>query len=389
MRISRTVVAGLASAAVAASGLAGTALTSGRAEPDQLQTTNGSGLRLNQIQFIGAHNAYHREAPDDEKRIQLAQDPGAVGLFYSHASIPAQLEDQNIRAVELDLFPDPKCGLYTYPLIRKMAGKGPLTNPDLAKPGIKVLHWVDFDYGTTCTTFVKCLTQVKTWSEANPGHAPIIIQLELKQSDPRLVAAGGVEAPPWDAGNLDSVDREIRSVLSEQQLLTPDDVRRPGLTLEQSVLKGWPTLAESRGKVMFFFDNGGPGAIRDTYRAGKPNLEGRAVFTRGPEGEPDAAVTMVNDPRGANSAEIQRLVRKGYFVRTRSDEPMSTVLNGELSRVGVALDSGAQMVTTDFPVAGMAPRYNSDFVAKLPGDTAVRCNPVSAPVWCRGNVTER
>ncbi|GAB2676957.1 phosphatidylinositol-specific phospholipase C1-like protein [Kribbella swartbergensis] len=392
MRISRTVVAGLASAAIAASGLAGTALTS-RTTPQsaegQTQTT-GSGLRLNQIQFIGAHNAYHREAPDDEKKIQLAQDPGAIGLFYSHASIPAQLEDQNIRAVELDLFPDPQGGLYTHPLIRKMAGKGPLTDPDLAKPGIKVLHWADFDYGTTCSTFVKCLTQVKDWSAANPGHAPIIIQLELKQSDPRLVAAGGVKAPPWDAGQLDTVDREIRSVFSDQQLLSPDDVRRPGLTLEQSVLtKGWPTLAESRGKVLFFFDNGGPGAIRDTYRAGKPNLEGRAVFTRGPEGEPDAAVTMVNDPRGANSAEIERLVEKGYIVRTRSDEPMSTVLNGELSRVGVALDSGAQMVTTDFPVAGMAARYNSDFVAKLPGDTAVRCNPVSAPTWCRGNVSER
>jgi hypothetical protein len=392
MRISRTVVAGLASAAIAASGLAGTALTSKTAPQSaegQSQNT-ASGLRLNQIQYMGAHNAYHREAPDDEKRIQLAQDPGAVGLFYSHASIPAQLEDQNIRAVELDLFPDPQGGLYTYPLIRKMAGKGPLTDPDLAKPGIKVLHWADFDYGTTCSSFVKCLTQVKTWSNANPDHAPIIIQLELKQSDPRLVAAGGVKAPPWDAGNLDSIDREIRSVFSEQQLLSPDDVRRPDLTLEQSVLtKGWPTLAESRGKVLFFFDNGGAGAIRDTYRTGKPNLEGRAVFTRGPEGEPDAAVTMVNDPRGANSAEIQRLVKKGYIVRTRSDEPMSTVLNGELSRVGVALDSGAQMVTTDFPVAGMAARYDSDFVAKLPGDTAVRCNPVSAPKWCRGNVSER
>jgi hypothetical protein len=392
MRISRTVVAGLASAAIAASGLVGTALTSGntpQSAAGQTQTT-GSGLRLNQTQFIGAHNAYHREAPDDEKKIMLAQDPGSIGLFYSHASIPAQLEDQNIRAVELDLFPDPQGGLYTYPLIRKMAGKGPLTDPDLAKPGIKVLHWADWDYDTTCSTFVKCLTQVKDWSTANPGHAPILIQLELKQSDPRLVAAGGVKAPPWDAGQLDTVDREIRSVFSEQQLLSPDDVRRPGLTLEQSVLtKGWPTLAESRGKVLFFFDNGGPGAIRDTYRAGKPNLEGRAVFTRGPEGQPDAAVTMVNDPRGANSAEIRRLVEKGYIVRTRSDEPMSTVLNGEHSRVGVALDSGAQLVTTDFPVAGMAARYDSDFVAKLPGDTAVRCNPVSAPTWCRGNVSER
>jgi hypothetical protein len=55
----------------------------------------------------------------------------------------------------------------------------------------------------------------------------------------------------------------------------------------------------------------------------------------------------------------------------------------------VALSSGAQLVTTDFPVAGMAARYNSDFVAKLPGDTAVRCNPAVAPSWCRGNVLER
>lgn len=199
-----------------------------------------------------------------------------------------------------------------------------------------------------------------------------------------------MKAPPWDAGNLDSVDAEIRSVFSERQLLSPDDVRRKGLTLEQSVLtKGWPTLEDARGKVMFFFDNGGAGEIRDTYRANRPNLEGRAVFTRGPEGQPDAAVTMVNDPRGANATEIQRLVRKGYIVRTRSDEPMSTVLNGEFSRVGVALGSGAQLITTDFPVAGMASRYNSDFVAKLPGDTPVRCNPVVAQSWCRGNVTER
>lgn len=393
MQISSKWVAGLASLSVAAAGLAGSGLT-----PDQSNSATGAdgeargghGVRINQLQQIGAHNAYHREAPDDEKKIQLAQDPGAVGLFYSHASIPDQLEDQNIRMVELDLFPDPQGGLYTYPLIRKMAGKGPLTDPDLAKPGIKVLHWADFDYDTTCSTFVKCLTQVKTWSDAHPKHAPITIQLELKQSDPRLVAAGGVKAPPWDLGNLNSIDAEIRSVFPEQQLLSPDDVRRDGLTLEQSVLtKGWPTLGQAQGKVIFFFDNGGPGTIRDVYREGKPNLEGRAVFTRGPEGQPDAAVTMVNDPRGANQAEIQRLVKKGYMVRTRSDEPMSTVLTNETSRIGIALGSGAQWVTTDFPVAGMAARYDSDFVAKLPGDTAVRCNPVAAPAWCRGNVSER
>ncbi|TWD81467.1 calcium-dependent phosphoinositide phospholipase C [Kribbella amoyensis] len=392
MRISSKLTAGLVSVAVAAAGLAGTALTTGvpdRAAPATEARTD-AGPRLNQVQTIGAHNSYHRELGAAEKQVQQAQDPNAGNLWYSHASIPQQLGDQNVRALELDLFPDPDGGLYTYPLIRKLTGQGPLTDPALARPGIKVLHIADFDYNTTCRSFVLCLGQVKAWSDANPNHAPVTIQLELKQSDPRIVAAGGVEAPPWDLANLNSVDTEIRSVFSEQQLLSPDDVRRPGLTLEQSVLtKGWPTLAQARGKVMFYFDNGGEGQIRDLYRAGKPNLEGRAVFTRGPEGQPDAAVTMVNDPRGTNQAEIQRLVRKGYLVRTRSDEPMSTVLNNETSRVGIALASGAQWVTTDFPVAGMAARYDRDFVAKLPGDAAVRCNPVASPAWCRGNVSER
>ncbi|GAA1588549.1 phosphatidylinositol-specific phospholipase C1-like protein [Kribbella sancticallisti] len=404
MQISSKWVAGLASLSVAAAGLAGATLTPDRTDvttagpgtadaAKAVQSTDGrgdGGLRLNQLQQVGSHNSYHRELSAAEKQVQQAQDPGATNLFYSHASIPNQLEDQNMRSLELDLFPDPAGGLYTWPLLRKATGQGPLTDPALVQPGIKVMHVPDFDYNTNCRSFVLCLQQVKTWSAAHPKHAPITIQLELKQSDPKVVAAGGVKAPPWDLRNLTSIDTEIRSVFSEKQLLSPDDVRRAGLTLEQSVLtKGWPTLDQARGKVMFFFDNGGAGTVRDLYREGRPNLEGRAVFTRGPEGEPDAAVTMVNDPRGANQAEIQRLVKKGYLVRTRSDEPMSTVLTNETSRVGIALASGAQWVTTDFPVAGMAARYDSDFVAKLPGDAAVRCNPVVAPNRCRGNVSER
>ena len=373
MRLSRTVVAGLASTAIAASGLAGTPIT--RNEPHAA----GSSLRLNQMQVVGSHNSYHRELSPNEQKVQLQQNPGSVDLWYSHAPISQQLEDQNVRSLELDLFPDPQGGLYTYPLIRKLTGQGPLTDPAMAQPGIKVMHIPDFDYNTNCDTFVLCLRQVKTWSDQHPNHVPIAINLELKQSDPNVVAAGGVKAPPWDAANLDSVDTEIRSVFAADELLSPDDVRKPGLTLEQSVLtKGWPTLSSVRGQVMFYFDNGGPGEIRDIYTAGKPNLEGRAVFTRGPEGAPDAAVTEVNDPRGANEAEIQRLVKKGYLVRTRSDEPMATIRDKDYTRLGIGLASGAQWVTTDFPVAGMAARYDSDFVAKLPGHTPVRCNPVTA-----------
>ncbi|MGH3486980.1 MAG: Ca2+-dependent phosphoinositide-specific phospholipase C, partial [Actinopolymorphaceae bacterium] len=224
--------------------------------------------------------------------------------------------------------------------------------------------------------------------KANQGHVPIIVQVELKQTDDRWEQLGGAVSPPWDAALLDAVDAEIRSVFTEDDLITADDLRRPGLTLEESVLQdGWPKLSWARGKVLFFFDNGG--SIRQMYLEGRPNLEGRAVFTRGDIGAPDAAITQINDPRGDNAAVIQDLVRRGYFIRTRSDEPFATVKNEEFSRVRTALDSGAQLITTDFPTVGMAARWDSDFVAELPSGAVVRCNPVSAPRTCRDNQLER
>jgi hypothetical protein len=401
MHFSSKFIAGLALSATATVGLAGATLGAGGHDRDsgrpaatgQQQMAVGglreSAVRINQIQTVGVHNSYHRELSDVEKQLQLARFPEAADFFFSHASIPQQLQNQNVRGLELDLFPDPAGGLYTFPLIRKLTGQGPLTDPVLTQPGIKVLHVVDFDYNTSCRTFTLCLQQVKSWSDQHPQHVPVLILLEPKQSDPRIVAAGGVQAPPWDAANLNTIDREIRSVFSERQLLSPDDVRKPGLTLEQSVLrKGWPTLDQARGKVMFSFVSAGE-VVRNLYRADRPNLEGRAVFTQGAEGQPDAAVMQMDDPRGANQAEIQRLVRKGYLVRTRSDEALSTMRANETSRVGFALSSGAQSVSTDFPVAGMASRYDSNFVAQLPGGVAVRCNPVLSPAWCRGNVSER
>ena len=71
---------------------------------------------------------------------------------------------------------------------------------------------------------------------------------------------------------------------------------------------------------------------------------------------------------------------KGYFVRTRSDVPLDQASSGDTGMLRDALTSGAQMVSTDFPVPGLAARYGSDYVAELPGgSSAVRCNPVTVP----------
>jgi Phosphoinositide phospholipase C, Ca2+-dependent len=350
-------------------------------------------VRLNEIQAIGTHNSYKRETTEAEQQTydQLISTPGDYDAFleYSHPRLANQLARQDIRGLEIDLFGDPQGGLYANPLVRQRMGLGPLTDPAWQAPGIKVLHIADFDYATTCVAFVACLQQVKAWSDANPRHAPLPIMLELKQSDRRAVEQGGVVAPPWDVAALDALDAEIRSVFGPRDIVEPDDVRHGRLTLEDSVLRrGWPRLSEARGQVLFLLDNE-PGPIRDAYRAGRPNLEGRPIFTNARPGEADAAFLKRNEPRGANTALIQDLVRRGYYVRTRSDVPLATVTANDPAMLQAALSSGAQLISTDFAEIGMSARYDSDFIAEMPDGGTLRCNPVNAPRWCADDRIER
>jgi Phosphoinositide phospholipase C, Ca2+-dependent len=358
---------------------------------------NGGGpqqsLRMNEIQVIGTHNSYHRELSKAEHGAFDAIFGGApiydALLAYSHASLPNQLRRQGVRGMELDLYPDPAGGLYANPLLRQRLGAGPLTDPEWSRPGIKVLHTEDLDYNTTCVQLVTCLTLVRSWSRDNPGHVPLLILLELKQTDGIAAALGGVTVPPWDGAALDALDAEIRSVFPARGLITPDDVRRRGLTLEQSVLRrGWPALRAARGRVMFLMDND-PGPISAAYTAGRPSLQGRVLFTNSRPGRPDAAFVKVNEPGGANLEQIQELVRSGYVVRTRSDEPLTTVLSRDETRLRAALASGAQLVSTDFPEVGMSARYDRDYVVALPEGGPARCNPVIRPRGCRRRKLER
>jgi hypothetical protein len=140
--------------------------------------------------------------------------------------------------------------------------------------------------------------------------------------------------------------------------------------------------------VLFLLDNN-PGAIRNAYIAGRPNLEGRVIFTNSQVGQADAAFIKRNDPLGANTAQIQDLVRSGYLVRTRSDIPLATVKSGDTAMLEAALRSGAHVISTDFPEVGMSARYGSDYVARLPDGGPARCNPVSARANCASDKLER
>ncbi|KAH6644759.1 PLC-like phosphodiesterase [Boeremia exigua] len=359
-----------------------------------------SDVRMNHIQVIGTHNSYHREVSLAERAVFEKYVPSPEDYYYSHSTLPNQLEHQAVRSFELDLHSDEKGGLYYPPVIWTLSNLTNATTPFdgsvLQKPGIKVFHVTDFDPDSVCHTFIDCLTQLKTWSDANKNHVPIIIDLELKTDAPACVL-GGVcpgEATNWTLPRLLNVDAEILSVFPKKQLIRPDDVRQGNLTLEQSVLqKGWPLLSAARGRFMFFFDNDpkptDPNSPRELYKSGgHESLQNRTVFTNSLEGSSDGAVIKYNEPRGNNTAEIQRLVKKGYIVRTRSDVPLDTVLNKTTEMRDSAFASGAHIVSTDFPSWGMSARWGWDYVAQLKDGRVARCNPVNAPKGCKDSKLE-
>lgn len=346
-------------------------------------------LRINQIQVIGSHNSYHVEPQEPVASALKSFDPALLaGLEYTHSPLPVQFDDEGVRQIELDVFADPAGGRYDQrhllPSLGLPADSGA---PELERPGFKVLHVQEVDFLSTCLTFVQCLEQVKAWSDAHRRHVPIAVLVELKDEAIPDPLGTFVQPLPIGPAELDALDAEIRSVFPGDRIITPDDVRGTAGTLGEAVLAGgWPTLGDARGKVMFLMDNGGQKRL--DYLSGHPSLEGRVLFTNAEPGEPDAAFVKRNDPLDRSGTTIPELVRRGYIVRTRADGDTVQARTGDTTQRDAALRSGAQWISTDYPVPGRAERFGTDYVAQLPGHNVARCNPVNTGPRCRDDALE-
>jgi hypothetical protein len=366
-----------------------TSTTGTGAEADTSQTPTDR-RPLNEMQVIGTHNSFHVMAPPEERALLEALDPnGAAQRRYTHRPLTEQFEDQDVRQIELDVFVDTKGGRYADPALRRRVGLPPLVEeePAMAEPGIKVLHEQDVDYHSVCPTLVACLTELKTWSDAHPAHVPVAVHLQMK--DGALIFAVPDQAVPerWTTEAMDALDAEITSVFPPERIITPDDVRGDSATVEDAVLdRGWPSLGESRGKVLFLMTN--PEPYRTIYLEGHEGLAGRILFTNAEPGQPDAAYMSVDDPI-VGGGRIDDLVRRGYLVRTRADVPGVQGRTGDTTRRDAALASGAHWVSTDYPgPEGANPQYGTDYVVELPDGRTARCNPVTATAECNDTHVE-
>ncbi len=353
----------------------------------QMTAAQDKVVHLNQIQVIGSHNSYNLGfAPSEEKYARSRNPKSYEGLEYHHASLTAQLNG-GVRQLEIDIVQDPKGGRFAHPRIVELTKEAGLPadpdfdpNHEMEKPGFKVVHIPDLNQRSSCLLFTDCLREIRTWSKAHPEHVPLFLLIETKHGRTTSIP-NSVEAEPFTTETFDALDKEIRSVFSDDEMVLPDQVRGKYPTLDAAVRAGnWPTLAQSRGKVIFLMDqkNAGP-----AYTAGHPLLQGRVLFTNSDPGKPDAAFVEENE---GTPQVIDQLIREGYIVRARADENTAAARTNDTTRRDELLHSGAQMISTDYPLSEPSKwtGYSVGFANGLPA----RCNIINAPRGCRDDLLE-
>ena len=348
-------------------------------------------LKINELQVVGSHNSYRRHTyqPIFDLCLNLyangvlPPDLDPHGWDYNHVPLPEQLGAFGMRGIELDIYEDAQGGRFYNRGGMVLADEPEASGiAELNEPGFKILHIPDFDFNTNYYSFKKALLAVKAWSESNPSHVPVFINIESKTETvgDQVMLPFLLTSVPFTASSAEALEAEIRSVFGDNLdgVFTPDDLRGTFATLREAVLaNNWPTLASARGKVMFVME----GSLVPFYKQGHPSLQGRAMFTYADPADDEAAFILMNDPIGSLT-DIQQTVAQGFMVRTRADEETVQARSGDYSMMNAAFSSGAQIISTDYyqPDARYKtdPASWTDYHVEFPGGTTFRINPVTA-----------
>lgn len=348
-------------------------------------------LKINQVQVVASHNSYHIKT--DSAILAFMLNLNSLGalpasynpneLDYTNVSLEEQLQDYDMRGLEIDIFNDPQGGQYANREAYSFLSMPTASHiAELNQPGFKVLHIPDFDFNTTNYTFKSALNSIRSWSLAHPNHLPLFINVETNEetvADALPTFTQLTHSIPYDATAADNMDVEIKEVFGQDLngVITPDQIRGNYSTLKQAVLAGnWPQLAQARGKVIFIMQ----GAAENEYKQGHPSLQGRAMFVYSNPNTDEAAFVILNSPV-ADRTEIEQRVAQGFIVRTRADEATTQARTGDYTNMNAAFDGGAQIVSTDYykPDARAGTPGWTNYHVQLPnGAKIARINPISA-----------
>jgi hypothetical protein len=327
---------------------------------------------INQYQVIGSHNSYKQAIEPALMDSMIARDPRATGLQYSHIGLGQQL-DLGLRNLEIDVYADSLGGRYAHPAGLEWVKPQTPYDPDslMMEPGFKVFHMIGLDFRSSCPTLKIALQQLKDWSDANPGHFPVFITMEVKGPADQLKGENSLTAPEQlTPKTFERLDSALRAGLGDDKLITPDWVRGDAPGLNQAITgRGWPRLSEAAGRFLFILDDGG--AKRDLYMEGHPSLKGRVLFVCAKPGTPEAATLIINNPA---DRQITDLAKQGYLIRTRADSNTVEARNNDYTHFEEACRSGAQIITTDYYQPSNF--FKSSYHIAFADSTYVRVNPL-------------
>ena len=292
-------------------------------------------LRLQHVQVRGTHNSYHLEP-------ETVVHPSHA---YSHAPLDVQLETQNVRTFELDLH---RIG-----------------------DTFEVFHLILVDEITSCQMFADCLSLIQRWSLSKPDHLPITVWLEMKS---------GMREDPLES--LLMIEDEIRAVIPNEQLLTPELVRGQYPSIREALdTEGWPTLGQLRGRIMFIILNNGDHT--GPYTNNFTSLDGRLLFPRAGASQytmPWAAVEKL----GTSSVDGIAQINSGNMlvaanVCSADDDDVTC-----FAKRDEGISNGIHMLKDDYPY----PVDSRDYWMELPDGPVASCNPLTAPANCTGAALE-
>ena len=180
---------------------------------------------------------------------------------------------------------------------------------------------------------------------------------------------------------LEMIQTDINATWPRERTITPSDVQGDALTLRDAIVnQGWPTLEESRGKVLFVLLD--KTEIRDLYVERNPTLENQSMFAIVDEAESLASIVSLIDPIDQQE-RLSEASATGFMVRTRPDAATVEAQAGDYTRFASALTSGANFITTDFPGNDRDIQY----AIWLP-EGPVMCHPERAPPHCTTGMIE-
>jgi len=318
-------------------------------QTDLAQTLEDS-IPMNQIRVLASHNSYKVKPSKNTYSFVnrfskfLSEDNQPYQLNYGHLPIREQFENFNIRGLELDVYNDPKGGLYyKHPLnlfIKKQKVKQS-SDSLLRKPGFKLLHIPDIDYETHYQTLEMALEEIGQWSLQNPSHAPIFVNIELKGSSladeaPILRIFGCKKAISFDKKALHQMDSLFGSMIPT--LFKASDFRMDYLSNQERISKaGWPQLYALRGKVFVIVQGNG----LSLYPSEKAN-----AFKYSDPTDENGVFVLVDNPLG-NEKQIFEL-SMNHMIRTRTDAGTIEARKNDYHRLLSAMKSGAQILSTDY-----------------------------------------